>query len=435
LHRVSLAAIVSAISLAFLASCSGSAPKGTKGSADFSQVVYVGDSLTAGFQNGSLLDSQQQHGWAAVVAQQANYKITLPLIAPPGAPAVLQLISVNPLVIQQAPGITTGRDNPDEQATDLAVPGHTLNDLLNTGPTANPQTGEDFLTDLVLAFPLGSPIASSQAGEAIALKPTLVFVWIGNNDALIADSTGDPNAMTSVDDFTKNFALLMQGARQQTGAILVVGNIPDVTKIPYLTAAAAVVAEAAAQTGKSTTEIATDFGIADGDFVNATGMAEVQADVQAILANQATTPLTADGVLTAAEVTQVQTTLAAYNQVIASQAGATNAILVDIAGLFKSLQSGTTINGYTATPAFLGGLFSLDGTHPTNTGYALIANAFIDAMNQNLENQVNDVDVSSVAANDPLFGPNISSTGKASRAKHITLTAAKAADAVIRPKK
>ncbi len=34
------------------------------GSTDFSSVVFIGDSLTAGYQNGSLLDSQQPHGYA-----------------------------------------------------------------------------------------------------------------------------------------------------------------------------------------------------------------------------------------------------------------------------------------------------------------------------------------------------------------------------------
>jgi hypothetical protein len=36
--------------------------------------------------------------------------------------------------------------------------------------------------------------------------------------------------------------------------------------------------------------------------------------------------------------------------------------------------------GQRLTTAFLGGLFSLDGIHPTDTGYAVIANAFIHAL-------------------------------------------------------
>ena len=38
---------------------------GTSSTPGFATTVVIGDSLSAGFQNGSLLDSQQPHGWAA----------------------------------------------------------------------------------------------------------------------------------------------------------------------------------------------------------------------------------------------------------------------------------------------------------------------------------------------------------------------------------
>ncbi len=427
----SVVAVISASVLLAMAGC-GAAPKITTGSGDFSTVIYVGDSLTAGYQNGSLLDTQQPNGWAALVAKQANYSITLPLIAPPGAPAVLQLVSVGPPpVVQQASGTTTGRDNPDQQPTDLAVPGHTLYDLLYTGPTLVPTTEEEIITDLVLGFPLGN--VNPQSEEAVALKPTTLFVWIGNNDALVADETGMPSSMTTTANFTTNFTLLMQGLHAQTAATLIVANIPDVTQVPYLTPAATVIAEAATQSGLQPAQISAILGIAPGDLVNATGQAEVQADLQKLAGHQPTTPLDDAGVLTAAEVTQVQAQVNAYNNVIATQTAAVNGILVDIHGLFASLQAGTTINGYTATPTFLGGLFGLDGIHPTNTGYALVANAFIDAINAKLTNAIPDVDVSTVAASDPLFGPNIQPTAAKSKVGHIPLSAAKRTDLLIQP--
>src|SRR5580698_10784339 len=77
----------------------------SKNVGNFSNTVFLGDSLTAGYQSGSLLDTQQVHGWAQLVAGQANFNITLPLIAPPGAPSVLQLISAGPPpVIITSPG-------------------------------------------------------------------------------------------------------------------------------------------------------------------------------------------------------------------------------------------------------------------------------------------------------------------------------------------
>lgn len=413
----------------FLAVSCGSAKKFTGGIADFSTTVFVGDSLTAGFQNGSLLDTQQPNGWASLVAQQAKFKITLPLIAPPGAPAVLKLVSFGPPpVVQQVSGTTTGRDNPTVQPTDLAVPGHTLHDLIYYGPTLG-TSPEDLITDLVLAFPLGN--TNPQASEAVALRPTCLFVWIGNNDALIADDSGMPSTMTDINSFTTDFTALMQGLHANTNAILVVGNIPDVTQIPYLTPADTILADASTQSGLTIDQLSVIFGITSGDYVNATGLAEVQSDLQKLAASQPTTPLDDAGVLTAAEVTQVQAQIAAYNQVISTQASAVNGIVVDLHGLFASLQSGVTYNGYTATPTFLGGLFSLDGVHPTNTGYALVANKYIDTLNSSLGLTIPDIDVATVAASDPLFGPNIA-IGAATARRHIPLEAARRATQFMR---
>lgn len=83
-----------------------------KNAGNFSNTVFLGDSLTAGYQSGSLLDTQQVHGWAPLLAKQAGFNIVQPLIAYPGAPNVLQLVSVGPPpVITTAPGTTAGRDN------------------------------------------------------------------------------------------------------------------------------------------------------------------------------------------------------------------------------------------------------------------------------------------------------------------------------------
>jgi phospholipase/lecithinase/hemolysin len=103
----------------------------------------------------------------------------------------------------------------------------------------------------------------------------------------------------------------------------------------------------------------------------------------------------------------VQSTIASYNQVIQQQATAVGATLVDMHTYFGTLQAGVSINGYTATTAFLGGLFGLDGIHPTNTGYALLANQFIAALNAKFGSSIATVNVGTVAASDPYFGPNI----------------------------
>jgi lysophospholipase L1-like esterase len=381
---------------------------GQKNAGNFSKTVFVGDSLTAGFQSGSLLDSQQVHGWAPLVAQQANFTITLPLIAFPGAPNVLRLISLNPPATAPAPGQTTGRDDFTAQPTDLAVPGHTLKDALSTGPVLVPTTGQQQITQLVLGYPqFGFGTARSQVDEAIALQPTTIFVWIGNNDALVADFTGMPASMTSTADFTTQYALLTTKLAS-TGANLVFLNIPDVTAVPYLTPAAIVLAQVSAQTGEPVAVLSHILGIQAGDYVNPTGLAEIPVILNAVLSGHAAGPIDDAGFLSAAEVTTAQATVQAYNATIAAQASSVGATVVDINALFAQVKAnGVTINGFPATANYLGGLFSLDGIHPTNTAYALVANKVIDTLNTSIHTSITDANVSAIAATDPLFTPNL----------------------------
>ncbi len=41
---------------------------------NFSTVYFIGDSLTAGYQSGSLISSSQPNGWAPLVAKQAAFQ-------------------------------------------------------------------------------------------------------------------------------------------------------------------------------------------------------------------------------------------------------------------------------------------------------------------------------------------------------------------------
>jgi lysophospholipase L1-like esterase len=431
LRAVSLALCAAAV-FAGLAGCgifnsltgSGGTTNSTPG---FATTVVIGDSLSAGFQNGSLLDSQQPNGWASLVAKQANFSLALPLIASPGVPAVLELVSLGPpLVIQQASGISIGRTDPLTQPYDLAVPGHLLNDVINTAPVLVPTSDEELITNLVLGLPLGD--TKSQMNEAIALNPTAIFVWAGNDDALQADESGSPSSMTPVATFTQEFTQLLSTLHSQTKATLIVANIPDVTAIPYLTPAATVIATVATETGLSQAQVAADLGLADGDLVNATGESEVETAISQIKQGKTPTPLTDSGFLSVAEIAQVQATVDQYNSAISQEVTAVGGILVNIHSYFQTLQSGITINNYKATTGFLGGLFSLDGVHPTNTGYALLANQYIAALNSSANTNIAEVNVSVVAAADPLFGLNVTP----GEAVGIPLIAARRTDALIK---
>jgi hypothetical protein len=117
-------------------------------------------------------------------------------------------------------------------------------------------------------------------------------------------------------------------------------------------------------------------------------------------------------VLSADEQTEVRATVGAYNAAIAAaiaQTEATSGVPIAPVDVF-SLFEGIAANGVDLdddgnadlTTKYLGGIFSLDGVHPTRTANALIANAFIAAVDARLGEGVTPVDVARVARRDPL---------------------------------
>ncbi len=105
-----------------LAISSGAATAKSTSDIDLSRLIVIGDSLSAGFQNGSLLASQQINGYATLLAEQAGTPLPLPLIAAPGIPNVMTLVDPGPPpVVGTLPGLSTGRIDPTQQVMNLAV--------------------------------------------------------------------------------------------------------------------------------------------------------------------------------------------------------------------------------------------------------------------------------------------------------------------------
>jgi hypothetical protein len=246
---------------------------------DLSHLVVVGDSLSAGFQNYSLVASSQVWSYANLIAQQARTPLALPLIAEPGIPNKLILVNPGPpVVLSQAPGVSSGRIDPSVQPTNLAVPGHTVIDALLRKPSlpiVNPLDQEQTLTNLVLGLPgllLPSPVALSQVewverfAQNPSTAPTAVIVWVGNNDALSSVILANPALMTSPPLFAAAYSTLLQRL-SATGARLVIANVPDMTLAPYLTPAPNVVVPIASQAGIPPAALYALLGIAPGDYL------------------------------------------------------------------------------------------------------------------------------------------------------------------------
>jgi hypothetical protein len=91
--------------------------------------------------------------------------------------------------------------------------------------------------------------------------------------------------------------------------------------------------------------------------------------------------------------------------------------LVDMFTLFDALRAtGVDLDGdgrVDLAAGYLGGVFSLDGIHPTRTADALIANAFIAAINARFAQNIPLADVVAVSQRDPLVHHALEPTGVA----------------------
>jgi lysophospholipase L1-like esterase len=195
-----------------------------------------------------------------------------------------------------------------------------------------------------------------------------ILTAIGAGDRIKLLSKTDSNPLLIVDE-----SLAPLNA-QITGAALASGNPTLVALAPYLGATYGQARQAKA-----------------GDLVPLTSKAAIGTlqtlppGVPATLgARGIAYPFADKYVLTLTEVTDVNTTIDAYNVTIKAAADSKGYAFVDANKKMVELnnQSGISFDGVKYTAKFVtGGAFSLDGVHLTGRGYAIVANEFIKSIN------------------------------------------------------
>jgi hypothetical protein len=363
--------------------------------------VVAGDSLSAGYQNSQLIESGQVHGYANVIATQAGVSLKLPLVPPPGYPQI---------TIEQGHAVATGLSEapfdalPKKQQTlDFAVPGFTVAALVGLPPFCNPNPLDAIYPIEVMAAKILNPTCSTspqtELAEAAALRPTTAILWIGSNDALFSILfNGTPPTTPAQFSYLYHLAA---PAMAHASEHLVVANIPDVTLIPYLTS----VPKLAAILGRSVLWVETTFGLQPDDMVTPYAFPAIESmgsSFKVLPDSDSQGPV----VIRAATLADIRAHVIAYNAAIAAEAALNGATLVDIYSLINDLAAnGVVVGGQKLTTEFMGGLFSLDGIHPTNTAYAIIANEFIKTMNRSLRAGIPPVSIEQVSKTDPLIFP------------------------------
>jgi len=360
---------------------------------DFSNIVVLGDSLSAGYYNGSLNKYGQKRSYDELFAEQAGTQLSLPLISYPGMPVALKLQGFDPVTgfpIIVEDGSTMGTlMNPMNQPTNLAVPGQTSIDLFMTAP--NPQPAD--ITDIILGFPWvyveGNP-PLSQVGLATQLSPTFVILWIGGNDVLGGAALGDPAFTVPPSVFAQVYGGSVQTIAA-TGAQMVLATIPDVVSIPMMTSGRYL---------KKHGFPLKKLGMTIRDYVTPYS----HEHIKRIVEGKDSGPLDPGEVLTRAELVQIRAIVKADNAYI-KQVGATFGFpVVDIHKHFRDIvKHGYRMpDGNLLTNKFLGGIFGLDGVHPTPTGQAVVANWFIGRVNKFYGTHIPEVNVENASLADPM---------------------------------
>jgi GDSL-like Lipase/Acylhydrolase len=398
-------ALVSLLALVLLVP--GAALAVNTGSADFTNYVSAGDSLTAGFMSGSLIDTSQDHDYPSIIASQAGVAdFEQPRVSPPGIPAILHLVGLFPTVIVPEPG----QGHPENLTlprlyNNLAVPGETAGTMI-TVKSDVPSTGHQGLHDLILRG------FGTQLEEVIGAKPTFVTLWIGNNDALGAATSGNVALLTPLPVFTQEYQTIVGAIASMTGAKMAIANIPDVTSIPFVTTIPPFLVDPTTNqpvifNGNLVPLIGPKGLLGPGDHVLLSAGADLAKGLGIPRPLGTGLPLPSSDVLLAADAATIDNQIAGYNAVIQATAQQVGAAFVDANALLKQLATtGIQIGGIPFNASFLtGGVFSYDGVHPTHFGYAFLANAFIGAINEKFGADIPPADLSPAIFGESTGGP------------------------------
>ncbi|MBR9913220.1 MAG: G-D-S-L family lipolytic protein [Algicola sp.] len=235
-------------------------PELTAGSADFSNYVSLGNSLTAGFTDNALFIASQENSFPKTLSEKfalvGGGSFTQPLTNDNIGGLILGgNVVVNPVTMDTLfkprlvfggagpvnladvvgpilPTTDFALNNPTGPFNNLGVPGaasfHLLapgyGNLANFPAAANPY-----------AVRITGNTDASILELAMAQSPTFFSLWIGNNDVLgYATSGGASGTLTDQATFDFAYSTLISTLTSQ-GAKGVVANIPDVTTIPYFT--------------------------------------------------------------------------------------------------------------------------------------------------------------------------------------------------------
>ena len=262
----------------------------------------------------------------------------------------------------------------------------------------------------------GSPYYSRFASSTImddvmATNPTFSILWLGMEEIYGYAMRGGTGSHIPLPENTKIDSILK--VISSSGGKGVIATIPSIESFPYFNLIpynGAVLRQGQADTLNSLVAGAADWDhiefkegengflirdssrvvgydqMRDGEkLLFSVPLDSIRCFLWGVLGN----PLPSIHVLDEFELAAINASITNYNSYISNKAAEYDFALVDMHNYFNRLGAGVLSNGVGYNLEFVsGGFISLDGYHPTSKGYALIANQFIEAINEEYDASV-----------------------------------------------
>jgi len=339
----------------------------------FDTFTAIGDSLSHGAQSMCIDENRQKKSFIALMAQQMGTDFNQPLLKFPGFFVNLEDLGKGNIkwfefVIPLSGGQRVDGYRDQDKMNNFAVSGATTGDVLNV----RGGTGLFDIAKLVLGKN-GDP----QIDQALSKNPTFVSAWIGGNDVLGSALGTDPANLTDFETFKAQYLELARRISETSSVQgVITSTLPDLTVLAYL-------------------QDANDPDVPQGSkkaFWN-------------------TSVSDNDEVLDPQEMEYLTQKTVEMNEEIKRIAAANNWALMDGYNRLKDACTFGYVLKYadgtpgpiTLTGDYLGGLYSLDGFHPSTSGHAYMANLMIKAINNHYGQNLALVDEVRAAENDSLL--------------------------------
>ncbi len=378
------------------------------GELDLTTFVSLGNSLTAGFADNALYRSGQKSAMGNILATQLMHaglpEFNQPLMKDElglGGRLVLGVVdgALFPVPMQGTPdpGNFENIFATEGPFHNMGIPGAQTQHLLFSGYAGlNPYFGR-----------FASNPAATVLEDALALEPTFFSLWIGSNDILAyALDGGEGQGIPPTTDFQQAYMFMLNQltAGEAKG---VIGNIPGINEIPFfntipynpivltdqnivdmLNSAYEPLPHINFSLGPNplivedlNPEYAPFFRrqLEEGELVLLTAM-DLLNDPE--MNYGIAEPLPSQYYLSIEQLSNIANAVDEYNDIIIAAADAFDLAFVDVNAMLKETKSGIVFDALEFNTEFVtGGAFSLDAVHLSARGNAVVANAFIAAIN------------------------------------------------------